>query len=101
MKTRMLQRTAWAMLLGTLLPFAAAQAQYVRVAPPPPAYERPNAAPGRGYVWVPGYQRWDGQRYIWSSGRWVLPPRPAAVWVPGHWDRSAYGWHWVGGRWRG
>ena len=101
MKTEVWKRTAWAMLLGTVLPIASAEAQYVRVAPPPPVVERPYAAPGRGYVWVPGYQRWDGRRYNWTGGRWVLPPRRAAVWVPGRWDRGPNGWHWVGGRWRG
>ncbi len=94
------KRTAWAMVLGAVLPIAA-EAQYVRIAPPPPVVERPYAAPGRGYTWVPGYQRWDGRRYIWTGGRWALPPRPRAVWVPGRWDRRPGGWYWVGGHWRG
>lgn len=101
MKKTFVQRAAWLTLLGTLLPMAAAQAQWVRTAPPPPVVEHPYRAPGPGYAWVPGYQRWDGHRYIWVGGRWAHPPRPRAAWVPGHWNRGPYGWHWIPGRWRG
>ncbi len=101
MKPNRWKRTAWIALLGAVMPLAAAYAQYATYGPPPPVVERPYAAPGRGYIWVPGYHRWDGRRYIWTQGRWVLPPRPAAVWLPGHWDRGPYGWHWSPGHWRG
>jgi hypothetical protein len=36
----------------------------VRVAPPPPIVERHPVAPGPRYVWVGGYHRWDGRRYV-------------------------------------
>ena len=101
MRMKIQARTAGLLLLGSMLSMAAADAQYVREGPPPPIVERQYAAPGRGYTWVPGYQRWDGRRYQWSGGRWVLPPRARAVWMPGHWDRSPNGWHWVPGGWRG
>ena len=91
-------RIACLLLLGTVLPYG--QAQYVHVGPPPPVVEHPYRAPGPNYRWVPGYQRWDGHRYAWTGGRWVLPPRPGAFWVAGHWDRSAYGWRWAPGYWR-
>jgi hypothetical protein len=91
----------WGALLGVLLPVGTAGAQYVRMAPPPPVAQRPYQAPGRGYTWIPGYQRWDGRQYVWTGGRWVLPPRPRAVWQPGHWDRTPNGWRWFPGRWRG
>ncbi len=95
-------RAAGILLLGSVLGIAGSvQAQYVRVQPPPPVVERPYQAPGRGFVWIPGYQRWDGHHYQWSGGRWVHPPRPAAVWEPGRWERSPAGWLWVPGRWRG
>ncbi len=101
MNANYLKRTALLAILGAILPLASAVAQYVRVAPPPPVVERPYAAPGRGFVWVPGYHRWNGHAYIWTGGRWVLPPRPAAVWVPGRWDRGPSGYHWMPGHWRG
>lgn len=73
---------------------------YVRVAPPRPVYERRIAPPGAGYVWTPGYHRWNGRAYEWYGGRWVLPPRPRAVWVPAHWVRRRHGWYLVEGHWR-
>jgi hypothetical protein len=35
---------------------------------PPP---REEAVPRRrpGYLWVPGYWSWNGERYVWKSGR--------------------------------
>ena len=88
-------------LLGTVLPITAAQAQWVHAAPPPPVVERHAPPPGPRYRWVPGYQRWDGHRYLWVGGRYVLPPRPRAVWVPGRWVNSPRGWIWRSGHWRG
>src|SRR5690348_17472688 len=73
---------------------------YVRVGPPAPIIEARIAAPGAGYVWIEGYQRWDGGRYLWVPGRWVMPPRPRARWVAGHWSRDRRGWYWVDGHWR-
>ena len=73
---------------------------YVRVGPPAPVVERVVVAPGPGYVWTPGFYRWDGRAYAWVPGRYVLPPRARAVWVPGHWTRERHGWFWVEGHWR-
>ena len=100
MTNNTLKRTAWMSLLGLVLPLAAAQAQYVRVGPPPPVVERHGPAPGRGYTWVPGYHRWDGRRYTWVGGRWAVPPRPGVFWVAGHWRQTPRGWHWDPGHWR-
>jgi hypothetical protein len=74
---------------------------YVRVAPPRPVVEAAVVSPGPGYVWVPGYHRWDGRAYVWTPGAWMRAPRPRAAWVPGHWaeDRRR-GWYFVDGRWR-
>lgn len=73
---------------------------YVRVGPPAPIVETRLTAPGPGYVWIAGYQRWNGGTYVWVPGRWERPPRPRAVWVPGHWVRERRGWYFVDGRWR-
>jgi hypothetical protein len=101
MKRTTQKQIVLALALGAVLPIAAAQAQYNRVAPPPPVVERHMPAPGRGYVWVEGYQRWDGGRYVWVGGRWVLPPRRTAIWISGHWAATPRGWHWIPGHWRG
>jgi hypothetical protein len=61
---------------------AAAQA-YVNfsVGAPAPVYYEVAPAPV-GYVWSPGYSRWDRDRYWWHS-RWHR-----------HWDHDRdYGWH--------
>jgi WXXGXW repeat (2 copies) len=73
---------------------------FVRVGPPPPRVEAVVAAPGPGYVWVPGYYRWDGAVYVWTPGRYLRPPRPRARWVAGHWVHNRRGWYYVEGRWR-
>ena len=49
----------------------------VRVAPPRAVVETRVPAPGPGYVWTPGYQRWDGRAYVWAPGAWVMPPHAA------------------------
>jgi hypothetical protein len=85
-------------LLGTSAAFA--QAVVVRVAPPAPIVERRPIAPGPGYVWVGGYHHWDGARYQWVPGRYVIPPRPHGVWVAGHWRQRGGGWVWIEGHWR-
>ncbi len=72
----------------------------VRVGPPRPIVEERVVAPGPGYIWQPGYHRWDGNRYAWTAGTWVLPPRPHAVWVPHRWVRRGGGWVMVEGHWR-
>ncbi len=54
------------------------------VAPPAPRYE---AVPGprSGYDWAPGYWRWEGQRHVWTQGRW-LEARPGYYWVADRWE---------------
>lgn len=85
---------------GLMIAPAAHAAVYVRIAPPAPVVERVVPAPGPGYVWQPGYYRWDGGRHVWVAGTWVLPPRPHARWESPHWRRHHDGWVFVEGRWR-
>ncbi|HEX7728884.1 MAG TPA: YXWGXW repeat-containing protein [Terracidiphilus sp.] len=91
-----------AIVAFTLLPVAAnAQAQIiVRVAPPAPIVERHGPPPGRGYVWIGGYQRWDGARYVWVPGRYEMPPRHHARWVEHRWVHRHGTWVFVEGHWR-
>jgi hypothetical protein len=72
---------------------------YVTQAPPAVRVEAQTVTPGPGYIWTPGYWRWNGATYIWVSGAWVRPPRTMAVWVPGHWVHRTRGWVWVAGHW--
>jgi len=73
---------------------------YLRIGPPAPIVEARVVAPGRNYVWVPGYYRWNGYDYVWAPGNWRRPPRARAVWLPGHWAHERRGWFFVQGRWR-
>ncbi len=96
--------TPWiaaAVLAGALVASPALAARvYVKVAPPAPITEVRVVAPGPGHIWIPGFHRWDGRAYIWTPGRWDLPPRPGVAWVAGHWRHARHGWYWVEGHWR-
>lgn len=96
MKKWMLALAATA-LLGASSAFAQV---VVRVAPPAPIVEVRPVAPSPRHVWIGGYHRWDGHRYVWVGGRWALPPRRGGVWVPGRWAPRPGGYVWVGGHWR-
>ena len=85
---------------GVLALSASAQEIIVRTRPPHPLAERRVRAPGRGYVWTPGYHRWDGRAFVWAPGAWVQPPRAHARWEPAHWVRRHHEWVFVGGHWR-
>ena len=82
-------------------PAAAAQVSMgigVRVGPPPPRFER-VPPPRRGYVWAPGYWRWDGHRHLWAGGHWVRVHR-GYHYVPARWVHGHRGWHFHDGYWR-
>jgi hypothetical protein len=74
----------------------------VRIGPPARHFERRPPLPPehRDWVWRNGYNRWDGNAYVWVPGEYVAPPRPHAVWVDGRWVHRHHGWVWVEGRWR-
>lgn len=84
------------------LPVDAANAQVViHTGPPPPVIvERPGPPRHAGWVWIPGYYRWSGRRYVWVNGYWARPPRPHAVWIPGRWLARRGGYVWIAGYWR-
>jgi hypothetical protein len=97
------KKSALALLLAVALAPAAAIAQVgvvVRVGPPAPIVEHYGPPPHPGYVWISGYHRWDGNRYVWTHGHWDRPPRPGAVWVPHRWEHRHGGYVLVQGHWR-
>ncbi len=71
----------------------------IGVAPPPPRYVR-VPPPRAGYVWAPGYWRWDYRlhRHIWAGGYWVRV-RPGYRYVPEHWVHRRDGWYFRRGHW--
>jgi hypothetical protein len=69
----------------------------VRVAPPPPREEAiPVIRPG--YVWVPGYWDWRGNRHVWVNGTWVHGragyhyAQPTWIHEGDHWRLQRGGW---------
>jgi hypothetical protein len=92
---------AGGLILATSL---AAGAQFVvRIGPPPPRPHEvvPPPPPERaGWVWHPGYHRWDGAHYVWVPGEYAEPPYAHARWVEGHWANRGGGYVWVEGHWR-
>jgi WXXGXW repeat (2 copies) len=97
----MFGRGMLALAAAALLGMGVASAQVtVRIAPPRPLVERRVPPPGPGYVWTPGYQRWDGRAYVWAPGAWVRPPHRHARWVAPRWVHRHGQWVFVEGHWR-
>jgi hypothetical protein len=71
----------------------------VGVPPPPPRFVR-APPPRRGYVWAPGYWRWDARvhRHVWADGYWVRA-RPGYRYRPAHWARHGRQWRFREGYW--
>ena len=89
------------LVFGGVLAFSASAADVVvRIAPPRDQVEKRGPAPSRNHVWVSGYQRWDGNAYAWTQGRWEQPPQPHGRWVAHHWVRRGNGRVLVEGHWR-
>jgi hypothetical protein len=96
-----MKKIALALLLAlTLLPAASIAQVVVRIGPPPPVVERRPPPPDRGYVWVDGYHRYEGDHYIWTPGHWDRPPHPGAHWVAHRWVHRGDHWVLVEGHWR-
>jgi hypothetical protein len=85
---------------GALAFSAAAAEVVVRVTPPRMVVERRGPRPSPNHVWISGYHNWDGQRYVWTSGRWEQPPRAHARWVAHRWVHRNGGYVLVEGQWR-
>ena len=97
----MVKKIAMAALLAlTFLPAATYAQVVVRIGPPPPIVERRPPPPDRGSVWIGGYHRWDGQRYVWVGGRWDRPPHPGARWEAHRWVHRGDHWELREGHWR-
>jgi hypothetical protein len=84
------RRTRYAVMENRLPPVPAPP--MTEVIPPSPA---PNA------LWLPGYWSYDGARYLWTQGRWEIPPPGVQTYVAAHWEsRSSGAFVFVPGYWR-
>jgi hypothetical protein len=66
---------------------------------PPPRIETVPPPPSAAYVWQPGHWHWNGFRYVWVPGRYVLRQAGWRHWVDGHWVLRGGAWVWVPGHW--
>ncbi len=66
---------------------------------PPPRVEV-VPAPRPGYIWRPGHWRWDGGRYLWVPGAYLLRQHGWHAWVEGHWAMRGGRWVWIEPHWR-
>ena len=84
--------------LGSAAMPAAAQITInIGVAPPAPHYEM-IPAPRSGYVWAPGFWRWENERHVWANGRWI-EARPGSYWVADRWEPRDGRHYYKPGRW--
>ncbi|HEY4366181.1 MAG TPA: YXWGXW repeat-containing protein [Steroidobacteraceae bacterium] len=69
----------------------------IDVRPPPPrVVEIP--ATRVGYVWAPGYWRWNGHNHVWIDGKWMREKR-GWRWEPARWEERHGRWHFEEGHW--
>ncbi len=69
----------------------------VAVRPPAPrVVVEPVVRPG--YVYAPGYWRWNGRSHIWVDGRYMREHR-GYRWAPAHWEERGSRWHFEEGHW--
>jgi hypothetical protein len=97
----MIKKIALALLFAiTLCPAASFAQVSIRIGPPVREHENRGRPPERGYVWIGGYQRYEGDRYVWTPGRWERPPQPNQRWVDHKWKRHHGEWQMQEGHWR-
>jgi len=68
----------------------------VDIAPPAPVVE--PVVVREGYVWTPGYYRYENRRYVWVGGAYVAA-RPGYHWRAHHWVQVNGRWHFEEGGW--
>jgi hypothetical protein len=94
--------TVLAVALGALAGLHTATAQAavgIDIDIAPPAARVVVAPPPRpGFVWAPGYWRWDGHHHRWHEGYWVRA-RPGYHWVPDAWVAHGRHYHFARGHW--
>ena len=81
-----------------------------QVAPAPPAYSVPvprayvapssqRYSPAPARVWVPAHWGLSGDKHLWVSGKWTVPPFADWVWIAPRTAWNGSGWVWEEGQW--
>jgi hypothetical protein len=55
--------------------------------------------PSSSHVWIPGAWERTGNEWVWSPGRWLIPPNPSSHWVTGYWELAGGVYQWQPGHW--
>jgi WXXGXW repeat (2 copies) len=89
-----------AIALGSAaIPSGAGAAVVIEIGVPPPAPRFEAVPPPRGgYIWAPGYWRWQGEQHVWVGGRWKRE-RSGSHWVAERWEDRGGRHHFEPGRW--
>ena len=89
---------------GTLYTSEPGPRRVVVSGPPPPPSSSPTEYPGRSpdpsAVWIPGYWDYTGAGYVWTPGRWEVPPPMATSYIAAHWETRGNAYVFVRGYWR-
>jgi WXXGXW repeat (2 copies) len=85
------------MLMGSVAPAFSGVGIDIEIAPPAPRVVV-VPPPRPGFVWAPGYYRWDGHRHVWVDGHFIRERR-GSHWVPEHWDEHHGRYHFEPGHW--
>lgn len=72
---------------------------YVKKSPPKSIMETPPPRPHASAIWISGFWKWNGEKYIWANGYWDTNPQ-GKEWVSGRWEKTRNGWLWKPGYWR-
>jgi hypothetical protein len=96
----MFKRVALLAVVASIMSVASQAQVAIRIGPPPPVVEHYGPPPHPGWVWVGGFYRWDGARYVWTPGHYAAPPRPGVRWVPDRYDHRGGRYYYRHGYWR-
>jgi hypothetical protein len=95
-----LKRMIGFVFAGALAFSAMAAEIVVKIAPPKIVVEKRGPPPSPRHVWISGYHNWDGQKYVWTAGRWEVPPQGHSKWVAHRWVHKNGGYVMVEGHWQ-
>lgn len=77
---------------------------YVRLAPSAPPQNlletKPQPTLPMKQIWRPGHWDYDGAKFNWIAGSYMLRPDPTATWIADRWEKHTYGWAYIPGHWK-
>lgn len=68
-------------------------------APPRIRRERTPVRPDREHVYIKGHWDWQGDQWVWVSGRWERPSSRSNRWIAARYVRDGRAWRYEPGHW--